>query len=110
MHALRGTTAIATGGASGLGLAITEALAARDTRVAVFDIQAGQLDTEVAPLRGRGRRGLRDPSNTQADIREAVADAGFPGLTSHLFGRKVSNPGAAETLASPTFRTAPSAT
>ncbi|WP_018500926.1 site-specific integrase [Parafrankia discariae] len=32
--------------------------------------------------------GLRDPSNTQADIRDAVADAGFPGLTSHLFGRK----------------------
>ena len=79
--------------------------------------------------------GLRDPSNTQADIRDAVNDAGFPGLTSHLFGRrsvatlldgdghtprqiadvlghanpsitlstymgrKVSNPGAAETLA-----------
>ncbi len=32
--------------------------------------------------------GLRDPSNTQADIRDAVQGAGFPGITSHLFGRK----------------------
>jgi integrase len=32
--------------------------------------------------------GLRDPNNTQADIREAVADAGFAGLTSHVLGRK----------------------
>ena len=32
--------------------------------------------------------GLRDPSNTQAHIGDAVADAGFAGWTSHLFGRK----------------------
>lgn len=49
-----GTTAIVTGGASGLGLAITEALVARGTRVAVFDVQAGLLDTEVARLREEG--------------------------------------------------------
>lgn len=48
--------------------------------------QTGQAPTGVvfpAPMGG-----LRDPSNTQADIRDAVAEAGFPGLTSHLFGRK----------------------
>ena len=55
----------------------------------------------VAMLRGRYRGqkpddlvfpavggGLRDPRNTNADIREAVDAAGFPGWTSHLFGRK----------------------
>ena len=49
-----GTAAIVTGGASGLGLAITEALAARGTRVAIFDIQAEAIDTEVARLRASG--------------------------------------------------------
>ncbi|CAI7974125.1 integrase [Frankia sp. Hr75.2] len=48
--------------------------------------QTGRAPSDVvfpAPMGG-----LRDPSNTQADIRDAVTDAGFPGLTSHLFGRK----------------------
>lgn len=49
-----GTAAIVTGGASGLGLAITEALAARGTKVAIFDIQAEAIDTEVARLRAGG--------------------------------------------------------
>ncbi len=49
-----GTAAIVTGGASGLGLAITEALAARGTAVAIFDIQAEAIDTEVARLRTSG--------------------------------------------------------
>jgi 2-hydroxycyclohexanecarboxyl-CoA dehydrogenase len=51
-----GTTAIVTGGASGLGLAITEALVARGTKVAVFDIQAEQLDTQVARLSQEGAK------------------------------------------------------
>jgi len=49
-----GTAAIVTGGASGLGLAITEALAARGTGVAIFDIQAEVIDAEVARLRASG--------------------------------------------------------
>ena len=49
-----GSTAIVTGGASGLGLAITEALAARGTKVAMFDIQAEALDAEAARLRAAG--------------------------------------------------------
>ncbi len=49
-----GTAAIVTGGASGLGLAITEALAARGTKVAIFDIQAEAIDTEEARLRAGG--------------------------------------------------------
>ena len=49
-----GSTAIVTGGASGLGLAITEALAGRGTKVAMFDIQADALDAEAARLRAAG--------------------------------------------------------
>lgn len=49
-----GTAAVVTGGASGLGLAIAEALAGRGTRVAIFDIQAEAIDTEVARLRASG--------------------------------------------------------
>ena len=50
----QGTTAIVTGGASGIGLAIVEALAARGTKVAIFDIQKDNLDTQVERLRGEG--------------------------------------------------------
>ena len=49
-----GSTAIVTGGASGLGLAITEALAGRGTKVAMFDIQADALDAEAARLSAAG--------------------------------------------------------
>ena len=51
---IEGTTAIVTGGASGIGLAITEALAARGGRVALFDVQADALETEVGRLRKQG--------------------------------------------------------
>ena len=32
---------------------------------------------------------LRDPSNTQADLREAFARIGYPGVTSHTFRKTV---------------------
>ena len=49
-----GTTAIVTGGASGLGLAITEALVACGTNVAVFDVERDELDARVARLSADG--------------------------------------------------------
>lgn len=49
-----GTTAIVTGGASGIGLAIVDALVARGTKVAIFDVQQDHLDTEVARLQDAG--------------------------------------------------------
>jgi len=49
-----GTTAIVTGGAAGLGLAITEAVAARGTKVAIFDINAAGIDVLVDRLRRDG--------------------------------------------------------
>jgi 2-hydroxycyclohexanecarboxyl-CoA dehydrogenase len=72
-----GTTAIVTGGASGIGLAIVEALAARGTKVAIFDIQADVLDAAVARLRAGGASvsgHVVDVSNrTQVEL--AVAEA-----------------------------------
>ena len=50
------TTAIVTGGAAGLGLAITETLAARGTKVAIFDINALEIDTQVERLRREGAK------------------------------------------------------
>jgi integrase len=46
----------------------------------------GQKPDDVVFLAPAG--GLRDPRNTNADIRDALDTAGFPGWTSHLFGRK----------------------
>jgi 2-hydroxycyclohexanecarboxyl-CoA dehydrogenase len=72
-----GTTAIVTGGASGLGLAIVEGLVARGTRVAVLDIQAEQLRTQVARLREDGAKVagyLVDVSN-RIEVESAVAQA-----------------------------------
>ncbi|CAJ1502862.1 SDR family NAD(P)-dependent oxidoreductase [[Mycobacterium] burgundiense] len=50
------TTAIVTGGAAGLGLAIAEALAARGAKVAIFDIAADEIDTQVERLRSEGAK------------------------------------------------------
>ncbi|CQD03497.1 dehydrogenase [Mycobacterium europaeum] len=52
--AFSGTTAIVTGGAMGLGLAITEALTARGTKVAIFDIAAEPVQAQVARLNENG--------------------------------------------------------
>ncbi|MCK9904971.1 SDR family NAD(P)-dependent oxidoreductase [Frankia sp. Cpl3] len=72
-----GTTAIVTDGASGLGLAITEALVARGTKVAVFDIQAELLDTEVARLQKHGGavRGYVVDVSDRAQVTTAVDQA-----------------------------------
>ncbi|MBL7496517.1 SDR family oxidoreductase [Frankia sp. CNm7] len=77
-----GITAIVTGGASGLGLAITEALAARGTQVAVFDIQAELLDAEVARLRKQGDAvhgyvvDVSDRAQVTAAVAQVRADLG----------------------------------
>lgn len=70
---LRATTAIVTGGASGIGLAISEALAAQGASVAVFDIRPDVLDEQVERLRGLGYT----VTGYQVDVtdRPAVDDA-----------------------------------
>ncbi len=69
-----GTTAIVTGGASGLGLAITEALVARGTNVAVFDVQRDELHAQVARLGADGGKvsGHVVDVSDRAQVRTAV--------------------------------------
>lgn len=49
-----GTTAIVTGGASGIGLATSEALCVKGCKVAIFDLDAAALDTQIARLQADG--------------------------------------------------------
>ncbi|EFG75433.1 oxidoreductase, short chain dehydrogenase/reductase family protein [Mycobacterium parascrofulaceum ATCC BAA-614] len=71
----QGTTAIVTGGAMGLGLAITEALAARGTKVAMFDIAAEAVRTQVARLSENGATvsGYVLDVSDRAQVESAVA-------------------------------------
>lgn len=76
------TTAIVTGGAAGLGLAITEALAARGAKVAIFDIAAEQIETQVDRLRGEGAKvagyvvDVSSRSAVEAAVAQVRADLG----------------------------------
>lgn len=76
------TTAIVTGGAAGLGLAITEALTARGAKVAIFDITADEIDRQVERLRSDGAKVagyVVDVSNrgaVEAAVAQVRADLG----------------------------------
>lgn len=72
-----GTTAVVTGGAMGLGLAITEALVARGTRVAIFDVAGDEIDAQVARLSAHGAKvaGYRVDVSDRAQVESAVARA-----------------------------------
>ena len=58
-----GFGAIVTGGASGLGLAYGEVLAAHGARVTLIDVDAGAVTAQASRLQGEG-----------LDVRGAVAD------------------------------------
>jgi NAD(P)-dependent dehydrogenase (short-subunit alcohol dehydrogenase family) len=49
---LAGKTAVITGGASGIGLAIARRFAAHHAAVEIIDLQQAHLDAAVAELRG----------------------------------------------------------
>lgn len=76
------TTAIVTGGAAGLGLAIAEALVRRGAKVAIFDIAAEQIEAQVDRLRGEGAKVagyVVDVSNrtaVEAAVAQVRADLG----------------------------------
>ena len=49
-----GYGAVVTGGASGIGLALTEALAGNGARVTMLDLHAQRIESEIKRLRGAG--------------------------------------------------------
>ena len=69
-----GTTAIVTGGAAGIGLGVTEALAHRGCRVAVFDWSQESLDAEIPRLQAEGHtvRGYRVDVSSRQQLQDAV--------------------------------------
>nr|WP_090338830.1 SDR family NAD(P)-dependent oxidoreductase [Mycolicibacterium malmesburyense]CRL66836.1 short-chain dehydrogenase/reductase SDR [Mycolicibacterium malmesburyense] len=69
------TTAVVTGGAAGLGLAITEALVVRGAKVAIFDVAAEQIEAQVDRLRDEGAKvaGYVVDVSNRAAVESAVA-------------------------------------
>jgi NAD(P)-dependent dehydrogenase (short-subunit alcohol dehydrogenase family) len=77
-----GYGAVVTGGASGIGLAFTEALAANGARVTLLDVHEQRIDTETQRLRAAGLdvRGkvvdVTDHKSLDAAIDEAAREYG----------------------------------
>jgi NAD(P)-dependent dehydrogenase (short-subunit alcohol dehydrogenase family) len=63
IFSVRGLCAVVTGGASGIGLGFTEALARSGARVTMLDIRGDQIDQEIQRLREAG-----------CDVRGTVVD------------------------------------
>src|SRR5437899_11425362 len=72
----RGKAAIITGAASGIGLALAEALAARGADLALADIDSRGLDTVRARLASTGRRIYTRAVDvsSDADVRDAASE------------------------------------
>jgi NAD(P)-dependent dehydrogenase (short-subunit alcohol dehydrogenase family) len=77
VHDLAGKVAVVTGGASGIGRGIVEALLDEGVRVVIADIEEPVLDATVAELGGRGEVvGIRTDVSDSESV-EALADAVF---------------------------------
>ncbi len=73
MDILAGRTAVVTGAASGIGLALTEAFVAEGMRVMMTDIDAGALSEQAARLTVAG-----------AEVHAVAADVGDPQAVEHV--------------------------
>lgn len=77
---LAGRRAVVTGGASGIGAAVAQALAERGARVAVLDVASDRVAAAVAALPGDGHAGhvvdVTDPDAVQSAVDAVVAGLG----------------------------------
>ena len=81
MSELEVTSAVITGGASGIGLAVAERLGARGAEVMLADLPGETLDAAVASLDDKGIIAHGAPCDvSQLDQVEALADAAFETL------------------------------
>ncbi|MFT5112214.1 MAG: 3-oxoacyl-[acyl-carrier protein] reductase [Parasphingorhabdus sp.] len=74
---LQGNFALITGGASGIGLATSELLARSGCKVAINDVNANKLDTEINRLRSEGFdvRGFHQDIGSKENTETLVNDA-----------------------------------
>jgi NAD(P)-dependent dehydrogenase (short-subunit alcohol dehydrogenase family) len=72
---LRGRVVVVTGAAGGIGSALAAAFAERGARLALLDLDAGALDTQVAALRAQGVEAIarRCDVTSSEDCRAALA-------------------------------------
>jgi NAD(P)-dependent dehydrogenase (short-subunit alcohol dehydrogenase family) len=78
-----GQVAVVTGGASGIGLALCEALSARGLAVVVADISAQSAEQAAAGMRGAGHDALA----LATDVRDASAVDALAAFTLDRYGR-----------------------
>ena len=81
-YQLKGKTAIVTGGVSGIGLAVTEMLAASGAAISVWDLKQEAVDATAEALRGKGAKALgialdvTDETAVEAAVARTVAELG----------------------------------
>ncbi len=80
---LRGKKALVTGGASGIGLAIAERLAAKGAEPILLDLNRDSLERALTGLRGEGYRahGCQADVTSIADLREVREELEAKGLS-----------------------------
>ncbi len=98
MDTLDGRVAVITGGASGIGLALADALGAEGMKLVLADIEQGALDRAVADLSGRGlevvgvRTDVADFASMQALAQATLAAFGKVHLICNNAGVSITGP------------------